>query len=106
MKFVNLGFVLSLCILSLTMLTFVPGIALAEPAKPIAQDAPTDFSTKYGYDFVSDDNGVLSVRFPAGSGCSQVCPIMRDIAAKHCKSHGRCWCDEKGDVTIGHISCE
>ena len=50
-------------------------------------------------------DGVLSHRFVGMGRCSQVEPLMRDIAAGMCSSTGRMWCDEQGNVTIAYIAC-
>ncbi|MGB0496693.1 MAG: hypothetical protein ACPGID_00010 [Rubricella sp.] len=51
-------------------------------------------------------SGVMSREFVGMGRCSQVCPIMRDIANAHCSSQGQCWCDERsGGVTIAYLTC-
>lgn len=51
-------------------------------------------------------NGVMKRTFRGQGRCSQVCPIMHDIGSGHCKSIGRCWCDERGGgVTIAYLVC-
>ena len=52
------------------------------------------------------NDGVLTRTFRNMGRCSQVCPLMRDIAKGHCKGgYGKCWCDERGSTTRAHIVC-
>lgn len=111
-RFVSICFVLFLCLLP------VATPASAEPVLPEFQTGHSSVQLTVwrspalertpGYlqriDHAGD--GVLTRRFNGQGRCSQVCPILQEIANGHCGSVGKCWCDEQPDgVTIGHIVC-